>query len=593
MLKKAKKIIIILLLCLFPIVITGCENSSGVNQETSFYLTPKYSEISIISGEKKQIEIDTNIDLSLLSWESYDERICTVNEEGIITAKKSGTTTIYCYYLNYEFEINIIVSPKPITYYHLTIDGYDTIDTTKFGVALIYLLKQEYGEKLHPNFGNYIFHGYYEDKDFTKKLDLYTKLDKDITIYPMLTLDTTQCDLMFSISNTLFFEDELILNDGIQVLTSDYSSSTKNDNVNYENTFMVVVEYDYELNKHFVTNTYVDGNKQNINIPYNGFVILIPKTDDNYDALYNGLKIGTNISLDRYSINVANRIYVNEKYNTNKYDQVDPTITALYSAAYDLTNKQYLFQKNADSKAYPASTTKLITALAAIQHAPLDLKITIGDELDVMYEGSSPGTAKSKKGQVWTLRQLLYAMLLPSGNDSAYSIAAGVARSIPGNENKSTRELLSYFNELMNDVRDQVGATNSNFMVPDGNSYYEADGSWSERITNHYVTANDMIKFASFALNCPILAKVVSTHTVNFKLENGESYIYTNTNSLINPSSDYYCEYAIGLKTGTTNPAGNCLIFAIEFEGRIIICSVLKSESRYTDSLKIINALTK
>ena len=130
-------------------------------------------------------------------------------------------------------------------------------------------------------------------------------------------------------------------------------------------------------------------------------------------------------------------------------------------------------------------------------------------------------------------------------------------------------------------------------MVPDGNSYYEADGSWSERITNHYVTANDMIKFASFALNCPILAKVVSTHTVNFKLENGESYIYTNTNSLINPGSDYYYEYAIGLKTGTTNPAGNCLIFAIEVEGRIIICSVLKSESRYTDSIKIINALTK
>ena len=59
MLKKIKKIIIILLLCLFPIVITGCENSSGVNQETSFYLTPKYSEISIISGEQKQIEIDT------------------------------------------------------------------------------------------------------------------------------------------------------------------------------------------------------------------------------------------------------------------------------------------------------------------------------------------------------------------------------------------------------------------------------------------------------------------------------------------------------------------------------------------------------
>lgn len=593
MLKKIKKIIIILLLFLFPLIIVGCNNSTPGETETINYLTPKYEEINITSGETFQIEVDTNLDLSLLSWESFDERVCSVNESGLVTAKKSGVATIYCYCYNLEFEITVNVAPKPVIYYHLTIDGFDTIETTKYNVAIIYLLKQEFGDKMHPDFGANIFHGYYSDKECTQELDLYTKLDKDITIYPKLTKDTTECDLMFSISNTLFHQDELIINEGIQVITPDYSSSTKNENVNYEETFMAVVKYDYDLNKHYVTDVYLEGDKQNVTVPYNGFIILIPKQISNFNELYSGLKVGTNISFDRYSINVANRIYINEKHQNVVQEEVDPTVTCLYSSAYDLTHQQYLFQKNADSKAYPASTTKIITCLAALQHAPLDLKITIGDELDVMYEGSSPGTAKLKKGQVWTLRQLLYATLLPSGNDSAYSIAAGVARSIPGNENKSTRELLDYFNNLMNDVRDQVGAINSNFMVPDGNSYYEADGSWSDRITNHYVTANDMLKFATLTINYPALAKVVSTQTISFKLENGESYNYTNTNNLLKPASDYYYQYAFGIKTGTTNPAGACLIFGVEVDGRIVLCSVLKSENRYSDAIKILRAIFK
>ena len=145
---------------------------------------------------------------------------------------------------------------------------------------------------------------------------------------------------------------------------------------------------------------------------------------------------------------MANRIYINPQQEKQDVEEINITTTSNFSTAYDYTNDKFLYQKNADVKAYPASTTKIITALAAVKYASLDLKITVGDELDVMYEGSSPGTAGSKKGQVWTLRQLLYAMLLPSGNDSAYTIAAGVARSLPGNEDKPVRELLLIFNDL-------------------------------------------------------------------------------------------------------------------------------------------------
>lgn len=589
MINLVKKLFLFVLLLSLPLLI-GC--GGGEEPPVDYFFTPVQTEISLIRGEKATIEYETNIE-DVIYWESYDEKIATVDENGVITAVKTGTTTVYANCGGYDFEITIIVNPRPITYYHLTIYGYDEIETTKKGVALIYLLQQEYGSKMYPNFGNHSFHGYYSDPECTKELDLYTQLHEDMTIYPKLKEDTTKCDLMFSVSNVLFKDDELKINDNIIVLTPDYNNTTANNEVDYKDVLMVVVTFDYKQKAHFVTNTYLDGDKQNITIPYNGYVIIIPKTNKEFDKLSSSLKIGTKIGTDRYSINVANRIYINPQQEKQDVDMLDIATTAGFSTAYDYTNDKFIYQKNADAKAYPASTTKIITALAAVKYASLDLKITVGDELDVMYEGSSPGTAGSKKGQVWTLRQLLYAMLLPSGNDSAYTIAAGVARSLPGNEDKPVRELLAIFNELMNEVRDEVGATNSNFMVPDGNSYYNSDGSWSDRISNHYVTANDMVKFAIYALNCPGIAKVVSTPNISFKLENGSSYTFNNTNGLIKPSSDYYYQYAIGIKTGTTNPAGQCLIFAAEVDGRVVIGAAMKSTNRHADALTILKASFK
>lgn len=589
--KIIKKYMLIVLLTLTLLLITGCTEQPTVT-EKEYYLRPISSEITLVLEETMQIEYETNIDeissAEILNWESLDEKICSVDEKGIVTALKKGTATIYCYYDIYEFEVTVTVNSKPIQYYHLSIYGYDEIATTRYGIALIYLLQQEYGQKQCPNFGDYIFEGYYEDKDFTKEMDLYTNLTQDITIYPKLKLDTTKCDLMFNINKILFFEDKLQINSDIQVLTPDFASSTANINANLENCFLFTVEYDYNKRNHFVTNTYLDGKKDNVTIPYNGFVVVVAKDNANFNNIYDNIKLGTAIAIDRYSINVANRIYINKQVAKQNVEKIDLSVTANYATAYDYTNDEFVYQKNADNKAYPASTTKIITALAAVKYAPLDLKITIGDELDVMYEGSTPGTAGSKKGQVWTLRQLLYAMLLPSGNDSAYSIAAGVARSIPGNENKSVRELLDYFNNLMNEVKDELAATNSHFMVPDGNSYYESDNSWSDRITNHYVTANDMVKFATMAFNCPAIAKVVSTASISFRLEDNSLYSFNNTNGLIKPSSEYYYKYAVGMKTGTTNPAGQCLIFGAEVDGRFVIGAVMKSSNRHADALNIL-----
>ena len=590
MINLFKKLFIVLVVLSLPLILIGCGGEQP--PVVTYFFTPKTTEMTLIRGEQGTIEYETNLEDEVY-FESYDEKIATVDENGVVTAVKTGTTSIYASCGGYDFEVSITVNPKPITYYHLTIYGFDEIETTKKGVALIYLLQQTYGSKMYPNFGNNSFHGYYTDKECTKELDLYTQLHEDMTIYPKLKEDKTKCDLMFSISNVLFKDDVLIVNDNISVLTPDYNNTTANKDVDYKDVFMVVVSFDYNQKAHFVTNTYLDGDKQNVVIPYNGFVILIPKANKEFDKLNEQLKVGTKIGFDRYSINVANRIYINPEYEKKDVEEINITTTSNFSTAYDYTNDKFLYQKNADVKAYPASTTKIITSLAAVKYASLDLKITVGDELDVMYEGSSPGTAGSKKGQVWTLRQLLYAMLLPSGNDSAYTIAAGVARSLPGNEDKPVRELLLIFNDLMNEVRDEVGAVNSNFMVPDGNSYYNADGSWHERLSNHYVTANDMVKFAIYALNCPGIAKVVSTPNISFKLENGSSYTFNNINNLIKPSSDYYYQYCIGVKTGTTTPAGQCLIFAAEVDGRVVIGAAMKSSNRHADALTILKAAFK
>lgn len=587
--KQTKKLLLILILLVFCTVIYGCNTPPTTpTVQDELYLTCETEVITIYPKEQFQIELNTNID-DFITFESLDEKYATVDENGLVTGKSVGEAKIYIFYNHLELFITVKVVQKT---YKLTIDGYDTIETIYEGQPINSLLIKEYGERKHPVFEDYDFEGFYIDKEFTKELDLSTKLEDNMTIYPKLTLDTTKCDYKFSIYDTLFKDSKLKINENIMVITPDFGATVKYNDETYENCLLVEVRFNYNSRTHTVTNTYLDGNKQNVKIPYDGFIIIVPKNNENFDTILSKLNIGAKISLDRYSINVASRIYVNETHE-NIDSSITVSLTAQFSTAYDYTNDVVLFEKNAHQKAYPASTTKIITGLAALQYAPLDLKITVGDELDVMRQGSSPSTAGLKKGQVWTLRQLLYAMLLPSGNDASYTIAAGVARSLPGNENKSTDELLQIFNNLMNDVRDQVGATNSNFMVPDGNSYYNSDGSWSDRISNHYVTASDMIKFAILAFNYPGLAKVTSTPYINFHLENGENYVFSNTNSLLKSSSDYYYEYAVGLKTGTTNPAGSCLVFGAEVDGRFVIGAVMKSSNRYTDALAILRSTFK
>lgn len=590
-----KKTNLILLLFLMIFTIVGCNNDQPVNNE-QYFLTAENETIDMYVNDTYQIEIDTDIPYEL-TWESYEPDIAKVDNNGLVTALKKGFTIVCCYYEQYQLEImiNITYKPQVMKSHKITIDGFGDIEV-KEGIDFSEVLKLYFGEKMHYNYDDQVFKGWFTNETYTKELDLDSQVYNDLTIYPKYDAEIKNATLSIAINNNLFYESKISEESIVQVFTSDYGKTIAYEDETYVDYLVITTEYDYNKNITTIKSKQENNNKENTIIPYNGYVIIIPKFHEKYLYYYENIQIGDTISLDTYSINTANKIYINEiKKESSSIESITLDLNAEFASVYDYTNNKTLYQKQADDKAYPASTTKIICALAALQNAPVDLEITVGDELDVTYEGSTPSTAGIKKGQVWTLRQLLYALMLPSGNDAAYVIAAGVARNIEGNENLTVREQLLYFNNLMNDIALEVDAKNTHFMVPDGNSYYNSDGSWEERLSNHYVTANDMIKFAKLALNYSMLAKVVSSYYKKIVLKDNTTYAFYNTNSLINPTKiNYYNQYAIGIKTGTTTPGGCCLIVAFEKDGQIIIASILKSSSsanRNQDAAKVFNAI--
>ena len=131
------------------------------------------------------------------------------------------------------------------------------------------------------------------------------------------------------------------------------------------------------------------------------------------------------------------------------------TSEALAACFFDLDTKEVLYAKNVHERMYPASTTKVMTALVALEHGDLDAQATVS-EAAVTFNESGVTTAGLKTGDMLTLRQLLYALLLPSANDAANVIAEQIGGSNEG------------FVEMMNEKAASIGATNTHFVNPNG-----------------------------------------------------------------------------------------------------------------------------
>lgn len=245
-----------------------------------------------------------------------------------------------------------------------------------------------------------------------------------------------------------------------------------------------------------------------------------------------------------------------------------------------------------EERVYPASVTKLFTAYVALQYVEPDREITAGDALDQVAWGSS--VAKLGKGDTLTAEQLVEAMLLPSGNDAAYVLAAEVGRIIDQNPNENAVAAVISFMDEMNRQAQEVGMTGSHFVNPDG---IHSD--------DHYMSYADLCILGKLALKNETIMKyanvakdVVSLPSQLEKEPDPDSNLahgqveWKNTNKLIHEGNDYYCPYAIGLKTGQTPTAGSCLLSAFRKDGQEWIIGVFgcpEEDDRFDDTIQLFN----
>ena len=261
----------------------------------------------------------------------------------------------------------------------------------------------------------------------------------------------------------------------------------------------------------------------------------------------------------------------------------EKTFAAKHIAVYDATANVTLFEKNATDRITAASTTKLLTALTMLEHVGEDTVFTVGSEITLIGSGSS--TAKLKQGYRLTVSQILDALLIPSGNDAAYVIAAHVGRKLANDPQISDKDAVARFVEEMNGKAKQLGVTDSYFSCPDG---------YPDKL--QYTTAADMLKIGVAAAQNSVIRTTVGKAYVSHTLSDGTVLEYTNTNKLMVPSSGEFYEGLFGLKTGSTNAAGQCVIVGCEIYGHEVIFAVFKapdSASRWADCRALIDVATE
>lgn len=235
----------------------------------------------------------------------------------------------------------------------------------------------------------------------------------------------------------------------------------------------------------------------------------------------------------------------NRKY-TVAQSNLFKTNYAKYAVIYDYDNDKILYGKNMHSKLHPASTTKIITAVLGCEYLSADYVLTVGNEQNLLETNTS--RSGIYKGQRIKFKEILKCLLAPSGCDAAYTIAVHVAREATGNYNMSAQNALNHFVKMMNTYTKKLGMNDSHFANPDG--YPDS---------NHYTSAYDMTIITTKAYSFKLIRDVVSEPWVTARFESGGSKNYTNTNETINPYSDRYLSYMVGMKTGSHSLAGQCL----------------------------------
>ncbi len=294
------------------------------------------------------------------------------------------------------------------------------------------------------------------------------------------------------------------------------------------------------------------------------------------------LKGYEDLSGDAKNISHGEETIKNQTINATQSSSNELELTCSSAILIDADSGNVLYEKNANKKMYPASTTKILTALIALDQLNPNDTIEVGEEVNKVLPHSSK--AGIDYGESISVETLMKGLMIPSGNDAAYVLATHIGRKYT--TSKDVNQSLKAFIKLMNGYKEKLGLTSSRFENPDG--YHEDE---------HYSTAVDLAIITKEALNYPIFREIASIPY--YKMKDFKQYnesdatmrYWENTNKLILKHSPYYYEYAIGIKTGYTKEAGYCLVSAASYNNKTVIGVVLNSSElgRFEDSIKLLN----
>lgn len=235
-----------------------------------------------------------------------------------------------------------------------------------------------------------------------------------------------------------------------------------------------------------------------------------------------------------------------------------PAVAAESAMVIDVESGQVLYEKNSRTPRAIASTQKLLTSLCVLDAGSLDQQVTI----QASDSNVEPTRLGFKAGDVYTRRQLLEVLMVKSCNDVARALARDVGGSQEG------------FAARMNAKARSLGMMNSNFVNPHG---LTAPGQIS--------TARDLAILGRRAYGSPVLRRFMSTKAMTFRFSDGRTQVLENTNKVMKKLS--FCN---GMKTGTTNASGRCLVSSGTMNGRSVVVVVLKSNTPnvWSDSEKLL-----
>ena len=234
----------------------------------------------------------------------------------------------------------------------------------------------------------------------------------------------------------------------------------------------------------------------------------------------------------------------------------------------DSQTSKVLYAKDAYKKMYPASTTKILTAILAIENLSLDEKVKASYQA-VMSIPSGYSNAAIQVGESLTVQELLEVFLVHSANEAGYILAEAVSGSV------------SEFANLMNKKSTEIGCENTHFTNPSG-----------LHDENHYTTAYDLALIAQYCMKNETFRSIVSMPSCSIAAtDKYEERYFRNTNEMLNPKSQYYYENVIGIKTGYTSKAQNCLIAAAKKDNTELISVVLAAPG-YLDANKLSGKFT-